>query len=67
MALFETVRAGSSEQRALRDYIAERRREHFGALAAIHCDPREADVYRGQLLELDRLERELTLPEIPQQ
>lgn len=61
--LSAAIRTTSREASALRDWIEERRRKHFNALASIACEPRDADVYRGRIAELNTLERDL-FPEV---
>lgn len=59
--LVADIRPGTTEAYALADWIAARRRDILDALASLNCEPRASDVYRGQLAELDELERALTL------
>ncbi len=62
--LFVDVRPASREDKALRAWIADRRRAIVADLSSVNCDHRNGDIYRGRLAELDELERALTIPPI---
>jgi hypothetical protein len=65
--LFVNVRPESREDRALRAWMAERRRAILEDLASLHCDTRNGDIFRGRIAELAELERALTVPPLPNQ